>query len=164
VKFDRLLKFPKLNVVLFSAFVGLFFVHPSVFESEEMIPARQVSQVITRTAGIHQDKVVIKAVEPITLHSASGHKIVQARIDTGATQSSIDIGLAREMGFTKYIGKVNVVSANGIKTRPLVEVDYELSGKKIKSTFTLADRSNLNYSVLIGRTDLNGFLIDPSDN
>ena len=89
--------------------------------------------------------------------------MVTARIDTGATQSSIDTKLAKELGFNKYIGRVNVISANGIKNRHIVEIEYELSGKIIRSNFTLADRSSLNYSVLIGRNDLNGFLIDPSE-
>lgn len=111
------------------------------------------------------DKTIIKAVEHVVIKSAfTGTKKVKARIDTGATQSSIDMNLAKELGYTKYIGQVNVVSANGIKTRPLVEVSYELSGKKIKSVFTIADRRNLNYNVLIGRNDLEGFLIDPIDN
>jgi hypothetical protein len=162
VKFAKLLKFHKSNIVLFCAFTALFFIHPTINESEEMVSSG-VSATATNNSYI-KDKVIIKAVEQITLHSSNGHKTVPARIDTGATQSSIDIGLAKELGFTKYIGSVNVVSANGVKTRPLVEVDFILSGKKIKSSFTLADRSQLNYSVLIGRTDLNGFLIDPSDN
>lgn len=112
----------------------------------------------------YSDKTVIKAVEHVVMHSFNGNRMIRARIDTGATQSSIDINLARELGYNRHVGQVNVVSANGIKTRPLVEISYELSGKKIKSIFTLADRRNLNYPILIGRNDLEGFLVDPSDN
>ena len=163
MKFDKLLKFHKLNIFLFSALIALFIIHPTIYESEELVTSGLITSRETKNSFI-RDKVIIKAVESVILQSGNGQKKVHARIDTGATQSSIDINLAKELGFTKYIGKVNVVSANGTKTRFLVEIDYVLSGKKIKSTFTLADRSQLNYSVLIGRTDLNGFLIDPSDN
>jgi len=111
----------------------------------------------------NENRIVIKAVEQITLISEKGNKKVKARIDTGATQSSIDENLARQLGFDTHLGKVNVISANGSKLRPIVEITYELSGKKIKSLFTVADRSQLNFPVLIGREDLKGFLIDPVD-
>lgn len=107
-----------------------------------------------------KDRVLIKTVEDITIFG-NYSKTVKARIDTGANQSSIDRVLAKELGFNKYIGKVNVISANGIQLRNLVEVNYNLAGKNIKGIFTISDRSNLNYKVLIGRSDLRGFLIDP---
>lgn len=158
------MKIKNLSFISLFAFVAVFFAHPNISESEELgTQNRFLTSVSSNSATALQDKTVIRAVESIVIHSNSGHRIVKARIDTGATQSSIDLALARELGYTRYIGRVNVVSANGIKTRPLVEVSYELSGKKIISTFTLADRTNLNYSVLIGRNDLSGFLVDPTD-
>ena len=36
-----------------------------------------------------------------------------------------------------------------------------LSGKKIKTNMTVADRKLLRYDILIGRVDLQGFLINP---
>ncbi|MFN8578380.1 MAG: hypothetical protein U0354_16190 [Candidatus Sericytochromatia bacterium] len=134
-------------------------------ESEESNVSEKITY-LNQDNSFYNNRTIIKAVEPVFIQSSldSGLKKIKARIDTGATQSSIDINLAKELGYTKYIGQINVVSANGIKTRPLVEITYELSGKRIKSTFTLANRKNLNYSVLIGRNDLEGFLIDPIDN
>lgn len=138
--------------------------HDFISESEESNNSEK-NVTLSQDSPYLVDKTIIKAVEHVLIKSSySGTKKVKARIDTGATQSSIDINLAKELGYTKYIGQVNVVSANGIKTRPLVEITYELSGKKIKSVFTIADRRNLNYNVLIGRDDLEGFLIDPIDN
>lgn len=132
-----------------------------VYESEE-INTTDKSTDTSEENPYRLNKPVIKAVEHVLMYSYNGNRKIKARIDTGATQSSIDLNLAKELGYNKHIGQVNVVSANGIKTRPLVEISYELSGKKIKSMFTLADRKNLNYSILIGRNDLEGFLIDPS--
>lgn len=160
------MKLKKINATLFTVIMTLILVKPSISESEEVAPPQtNISSNISINQPITDKKIIIKAVEPIVVHSNEGvaHQIVRARIDTGATQSSIDMDLAKKLGYTKYVGKVNVISANGIKTRPLIEVSYELSGKKIKSVFTLADRSNLNFSVLIGRADLNGFLVDPTD-
>lgn len=140
---------------------GLLYRYSPVFENEEVITEPPV--VSSAKLSISEDKVIIKSVESITFISAYGNKTVKARIDTGASQSSIDTVLAKKLGYTKYIGKVNVISANGIKSRLLVEVNYELAGKRIKSSFTLADRKHLSFPVLIGRADLEGFLIDPTD-
>jgi hypothetical protein len=150
------MNFSKKKLALFASLFSLSFFYTSASNSEDIDLALKKQT---------ESKIVIKAVEKvILLSSANSKKFINARIDTGATQSSIDVRLARELGFNKQVGHVNVISANGIKIRPLIEVDYELSGKKIKSTFTLADRSNLNYLVLIGRNDLKGFLVDPTDN
>lgn len=150
------MNFSKKKLALFASLFSLSFFYTSASNSEDINLALKKQT---------DSKIVIKAVEKVILVSSGNFKkFVNARIDTGATQSSIDFRLARELGFNKQVGHVNVISANGIKSRPLIEVDYELSGKKIKSTFTLADRSNLNYLVLIGRNDLKGFLIDPTDN
>lgn len=132
------------------------------FPEDETIPSSIHPATIEKLFYI-QNKTIIKSVESITISSTNKKKTVKARIDTGASQSSIDLKLAKDLGLKNYIGKVNVISANGVKTRDIVEIDYELSGKKIKSNFTLADRSNLNYPVLIGRNDLKGFIIDPID-
>lgn len=132
------------------------------FPEDETIPPSIHPATIEKLFYI-QNKTIIKAVESITISSTNKKKTVKARIDTGASQSSIDLKLAKDLGLKNYIGKVNVISANGVKTRDIVEIDYELSGKRIKSNFTLADRSNLNYPVLIGRNDLKGFIIDPID-
>ncbi|GIW23108.1 MAG: hypothetical protein KatS3mg068_2115 [Candidatus Sericytochromatia bacterium] len=110
-----------------------------------------------------KEKILIKAVEEIIIYGKNTTKVVKARIDTGASQSSIDKDLAKELGFNKYIGKINVISANGIQLRNMIEVNYSLAGKNIKAIFTISDRSNLNYKVLIGRNDLKGFLINPED-
>ncbi|MBC7473369.1 MAG: ATP-dependent zinc protease [Candidatus Sericytochromatia bacterium] len=156
------MKISKISFISMFAFGALFFVHPDYSESEEINSSHSFNTVLFANSLV-PEKTIIRAVESIVIHSNSGYRTVKARIDTGATQSSIDMSLARQLGYNKYVGRVNVVSANGIKTRPVVEISYELSGKRIISTFTLADRSNLNYSVLIGRNDLNGFLIDPTD-
>jgi len=107
-------------------------------------------------------KIIIKSVEEIIIFG-NYTKTVKARIDTGADQSSIDKNLAKELGLNKYIGKINVISANGIKLRDMIEINYNLAGKNIKGIFNISDRSNLNYKILIGRNDLKGFLVNPED-
>ncbi len=108
------------------------------------------------------DRTVIGLVEPITIiHNDQRHE-VQARIDTGATKSSIDLALASKLQLGPVVASKMIKSANGAKLRPMVEVTVEMHGKTITEAFTLADRSHMKYKVLIGQNILKrGFLIDP---
>ncbi len=87
-----------------------------------------------------------------------------AKIDSGAWSSSIDRNLAKELGILK---KENILwyrkklSSFGKERRPVIPVTFWLSGKKIKTRMSVSNRVDLTYKVLIGRTDLGGFLIKP---
>ena len=107
-------------------------------------------------------KVVIGLAEKVSIEHSSGKKTVIAKIDTGATKSSIDTNLAAELRLGPVIKSKLVKSAHGSKLRPIIEATIELAGKKIKSEFTLADRAHMKYRILIGQNILkDGFLIDP---
>jgi hypothetical protein len=110
---------------------------------------------------IKKGKVVLGVVEEITVHSKKTKKVM-ARIDTGATKSSIDETLAEQLGLGPVIGKRLVKSAHGSKERPFIDVTITIGGKKTTNHFTLINRNHMKYSVLIGRNILRqGFLIDP---
>lgn len=86
-----------------------------------------------------------------------------ARIDTGATMSSIDIHLAAKLSLGPIIRTKLVKNANGTKVRPIVEATVEVGGRRVRAQFSLADRSHLKYPLLLGQNILkDGFLIDPS--
>lgn len=119
--------------------------------------------------------------------SICGRKNVPAKIDTGADFSTIwasDVEIMKDgtlrfklfgPGSQFYTGKVIkrkfsdygvslVRSSNGqeqlrFKTR----ISLKIAGKIIRATFTLSDRSQNNFPILIGRTTLNKkFLVDVS--
>ena len=107
-------------------------------------------------------KVVIGLTENARIHGNPRKKLVTAKIDTGATKSSIDTNLAEELKLGPVIKSKLVKSAHGSKLRPIIEATIELAGKKISSEFTLADRAHMKYRILIGQNILkHGFLIDP---
>lgn len=131
---------------------------------------------------------------------------VKAKVDTGAYLSSIDLSLARSLGFdlsyfddllkirfsnveeakqgakeleAKYVvkdaeGKVVftpphflkgffvIKNATGIMVRPRIKIPTKIGDDIYDITYTVGDRSFLNYPVLLGRKDLKEFLIDPS--
>ncbi len=108
-------------------------------------------------------KIVIGLAEKVDVSHHSGKKNVVAKIDTGATKSSIDTNLAAELRLGPVIKSKLVKSAHGSKLRPIIEATIELAGKRIKSEFTLADRAHMKYRILIGQNILkDGFLIDPN--
>jgi len=108
-------------------------------------------------------KVVIGLAEKVSVKHHNGRKSVVAKIDTGATKSSIDTNLAAELRLGPVIKSKLVKSAHGSKLRPIIEAEIELAGKKIRSEFTLADRAHMKYRILIGQNILkDGFLIDPT--
>ena len=107
-------------------------------------------------------KVVIGLTEKLSIYGNPRKKAVIAKIDTGATKSSIDTNLAEELKLGPVIKSKLVKSAHGSKLRPIIEATIELAGKIIKSEFTLADRAHMKFSILIGQNILKeGFLIDP---
>ena len=109
-------------------------------------------------------KIIVGLTEQVKLISSNGQSIeVPAKIDTGATKSSIDIKLASKLKLGPVIKSKMIKSAHGNKLRPIIEAEIILAGKKIKSEFTLADRTQMKFDVLIGVNTLkNDYLVDPS--
>ena len=111
-----------------------------------------------------KNKVILGLIEYVTVHGSKGRQAeVVARIDTGATSSSIDYALAGELQLGPVISSKIVKSASGIKKRPTLRVKIELKGIMIEEEFTLADRSHMTYRILLGQNILKkgNFLIDP---
>lgn len=110
------------------------------------------------------DKMVIGLTEEILVRGTDErwHKVV-ARIDTGATKSSIDQKLAEELSLGPVIKNKMFRSAHGKGERPIVSVAVRLCGKEITKHFSVIDRGHMKYRLLIGQNILkHGFLIDPS--
>lgn len=126
------------------------------------------------------DKKLIGRAEKLAFPEL-GFDDVAARIDTGARTSAIWASAEERDGvlevvfygessphytaavhrfdtFTKRV----VASSNGqTEQRYVVRLLVVLGGKRIRSTFTLADRSTQVYPVLIGRNTLRGkFIVD----
>jgi hypothetical protein len=128
-----------------------------------------------------KQKTIIGQAECIDLPEL-GFSNVYARIDTGARTSAIWASRAKEQDgrlavvfFGKkseyYTGEVvyfedydliAVASSNGhITQRYKISAAVRIGGRRIRTYFTLADRSTQVYPVLIGRNTLRGkFIVD----
>ena len=105
-------------------------------------------------------KTIIGLTEEVRIIGERSKRVV-ARIDTGATRSSIDVGLAKELGIGPLIRTVKVKSATGSSVRGIVKAKIIIAGRKIRASFNLADRTHMKYRVLVGQNILKkGFLID----
>lgn len=111
----------------------------------------------------YKGKIIVGPVEPVKMVGPSGlSKSVLARIDTGATKSSIDVCLAASLELGPILKTKMVKSASGKGRRAVVGAKLLMANKEFKTDFTLADRSDMKYPVLIGQNILSkGFLIDP---
>lgn len=102
--------------------------------------------------------------EVIVINSPSGPVKVIAKIDTGADSSSIDMSFAKSIGFdTTTAREKMIVTSEGKDKRNVVDFNYVLGGKEIFSDATVESRSNLSTKVLVGRSDLGGFIIIPDE-
>ncbi len=97
----------------------------------------------------------IGLIEEVWIRGSRREKKVQAKVDTGASKSSISKELFDEIGKTPDIGKVLVASSMAEEERPVVELLVSIQpGKWVKSSFTVASRGSMQYPLLIGKNTL----------
>lgn len=108
-----------------------------------------------------KNKIIIGPVEIMTIIGTEKEENYESRVDTGATSSSIDAKIVAELSLGPVLSVKKVRNAHGETLRPVVEAEIILKDKRIKTKFTIADRSRMKYKVLIGRNILKeGYLID----
>jgi hypothetical protein len=87
---------------------------------------------------------------------------VEAKIDTGADISSLDIRIAERLGLMSddnVLYESHFYNSLGKKKRKVVGITYYLAGRKIKSRISVTDRSRVRTQMLIGWLDLRGFAV-----
>lgn len=103
--------------------------------------------------------------ETIKVVDANGAKVnIKAKLDTGAFRTSIDRELAHTLGLLtpdNILMRKTYGSALGRSEREVIGITYYLSGRKIQTTASVADRSARRLPMLVGRRDLKGFVIKP---
>ena len=129
----------------------------------------------------HIEKTLIGRVEKVKFPEFGG-SILHARIDTGPRTSSIGVLSSEEIDeglrvnfpsetdtagtvkvFRHYERVVVASSMGHQQIRFKIRLSIVMRKRRIRATFTLADRSSQVYSVLIGRSALNRkFIVDVS--
>ncbi|WP_417615675.1 ATP-dependent zinc protease [Oceanisphaera sp.] len=137
-------------------------------------PAAAPTSVLLQVKDETQDgKLVVGETEQVWLDIVNDS--FPARIDTGATTSSlsaqditvferdgkpwvsfnmahegVDEKLQVETRLVRYV-RIRQASADSIERRPVVKLNMRLGRLSEKTEFTLTDRSQMTYSVLLGR-------------
>ena len=117
----------------------------------------------TVTASTREPQT-IGYIEEVIVSGTSGSKTVLAKSDTGATRTSIDTGLAADIGAgpIKSITKVKSGSRKASKSRPVVDLVVAVGGSRHTVTASVEDRSHMQYPVLLGRDILQNYRVDVS--
>lgn len=105
---------------------------------------------------------ILDAVEQVSFQVGDQTKTYLAKLDTGAYRTSLDEKLVEELGLQVLDRQILIKSASGVNTRKAVKAKFTLHGREINSVATIVDRSHLKYSLIVGRKDLKGFLINPA--
>lgn len=107
-------------------------------------------------------KTTIGFVEEVIIEG----KTYQARIDTGAKTSSLHKDIVNKFDLGPKVGEKTIRNAHGKTKRKVIEADITIKGRILKRVkFTVANRSNLKYPVLIGRNIIKqDFIINPEAN
>lgn len=111
------------------------------------------------------DRVVVGEWEPVRLGVRGEEKKVDAlaKVDTGATYSSMGYDLARDLGIDLDEQEIiTVQSSLGEDKRRLVDVRLEIAGKILDTKITVSDREEFDNKMLLGNRDLESFLVDTS--
>ena len=152
------------------------FIAKNVFLSGGSVFLTFLALLLVGTTGAYAgEKTIVGEVEDVIL-LPWGIKL-PARIDTGASTSSLD---ARDLkvkdGFAEFnlskkygglhlrlpvVDWLTIRSAEASEERPIVEVEFCIGPKRVRTRVNLNDRSTVRYPVLIGRNALKeNFVVD----
>ena len=106
---------------------------------------------------------IVGLVEKVTLIGNTKEITLYARIDSGATKSSVDKALVNELNLGPVIRSKRVKNVLGSVLRPIINAKVKIANKIREEEFTVADRKHMKYRLLIGQNILKKekFLIDP---
>ncbi len=132
-----------------------------------LVGASGWTQPVAAQVAPAEDSVILGKEEPVELSTGASEESIEvlAKVDTGASYSSIDRGLAKRLGIDlkNPEDKVEIESSFGDKVRPLVRVQIKVAGKSLDTLVTVADRDELSKDMLLGIRDLEGFTVKPGE-
>lgn len=108
---------------------------------------------------------IVRTWEYVKIRSADKKKIeIRAKVDTGAWRTSIDRSLAKDLGLLRVdniLWSKIYKSGLGRQERVVIGLTFYLAGRRVKTIASVAERADLRAAMIIGRRDLEGFLVKP---
>ncbi len=96
---------------------------------------------------------VVGTYEPVKILMDTKPYRVNARINPNIERTQIDEDFAHKIGLLTKKGK---------KIEDSYKIKFILAGKRVQTAARIVDLSTKDYNMVIGRRDLQGFLLDPS--
>ncbi len=111
-------------------------------------------------------RTIIGAVEEVTVRGRRREVKVLAKIDTGASRTTIDTELAARAGLGPVLDTVRIRAAvsDHPETRAVVDADIVIAGRKFDVPVAITDRQDMRFHAIIGMDVLqrSRFLVDPT--
>lgn len=114
------------------------------------------------TRADDRGKPVLGSCEAVTVLGQRDSARVEARIDTGAPRTHVDVGLACSVGAGPLVGEGTFRGSNGSADRLIVELELDVRGTTHVVEASVADRSHLTTDLRLGRDVLEEYLVDVS--
>jgi hypothetical protein len=107
-----------------------------------------------------EDKPVLGAIEPVTVVGQRDESEAEARVDTGAPRTYVDLDLACSVGAGPLIKKGKFRGTVSSEDRLIVSLDINLRDTIHSIEASVADRSGLSTDVRLGRDILQNYFVD----
>ena len=98
-------------------------------------------------------KPILRYLEPVIFPFGE----IMAKLDTGADNSCIHFSLVAHVARNKRVARIR-----GRGHRETCTLQFTLAGALNAAEFNIIDRFEMKYQVLLGRSALQGYLIDPT--
>ncbi len=109
------------------------------------------------------DKALAKELGYAEIIDEFDEAVSELKVESGWTRRILDKKIKDKLKkWGEDFDTIVVKSSHGITYRLVIKMNIELAGVKLVSKMTVADRSHLEFPVIIGRKSLGRFLVDPS--
>lgn len=111
-------------------------------------------------------KRIIGIVESVTVKGKTGKVTVLAKVDTGASRTTVDTDIAARIGLGPILDTVRIraPTSRHPETRPLVDADLIIAGEEFDIAVAITSRQRMKYHVIVGMDILRRgrFLVNPA--
>ena len=111
--------------------------------------------------GDDENVNIMDFITEVVVRGTRGYQSVEAKADTGASRTSIDMKLAAKIGAGPILDTTKVRTSNDKegKSRPLVDIVIGVKGRQHTVTASVEDRSHMEYQMILGRDILQHYQI-----
>lgn len=126
---------------------------------------RRVHSPMTPEKDVRSRRKTIGVIEEVIVRGPSGEIHVRAKVDTGATRTTLDTELARRLGLGPVLRHVRTraAAAEHPEQREVVSAVLVIAGETFDAQVAITDRKDMTYHMIVGMDVLkrSGFVISP---